>query len=267
MKLSTKLSVNLFLLLIPTLTLTLALSLINSLSLSTLQAAPLTRLASFSYTPPPPPPDRGAPGSRGEGASRSCKAGSLPLMALVPEQTLSATPGAAPITQVWGLTSTDHPRFWFAMPYAATQVSAIEFVLQNSQDQTVYRTPISVPAAPGIMAVSLPTTVNGLEPNQPYHWFFKVRAVCEPNQAATLDYVEGWIQRTPLDPGLRDRLTQSTPRQQAVLYAENGIWYDALTTLADLKLAQPDDRAIAQDWTDLLKAVGLENLADQPLLR
>lgn len=270
MKRSTRLSIKLFLPLIPALmpalTLTLALSLLSGLSGSSLQAAPLIRLASFSYTPPPPP-DRGAPGSRGEGASRGCTAGSLPLMALVPEQTLSATSGVAPITQVWGLTSTAHPRFWFAIPYASAQVSAIEFVLQNDQDQTVYRTPIPVPAAPGIIAVSLPTTVSGLEPNQPYHWFFKVRAVCEPNQTATLDYVEGWIQRTSLDPELRDRLTQSTPHQQAVLYAEHGIWYDALTTLADLKLAQPDDRAIAQDWTDLLKAVGLENLADQPLIR
>jgi Domain of Unknown Function (DUF928) len=42
----------------------------------------------------------------------------------------------------------------------------------------------------------------------------------------------------------------------------NGIWYDALTTLA-----QPEDRAIAQEWTDLLKAVGLENLATQLLIR
>jgi hypothetical protein len=187
-------------------------------------------------------------------------------MALVPEQTLSAA-GATPITQVWGLTSADHPRFWFFMPYEPTQMRAIEFVLQNSQDQTIYRTPIPAPSAPGIVSVNLPSTVSGLEMNQQYHWFFKVRAVCEPNQTMTLDYVEGWIQRTHLEQGLRDRLTQATPRQQAALYAENGIWYDALNTLAELKLTQPEDGAIAQDWTDLLKSVELEDLATQPLIR
>lgn len=269
MKLSTKPSTKLLLqsfTLTPTLTLTLALSLLSSFSLSALQAAPMPSVASIFYTPPPPP-DRGAPGSRGEGASRGCTAGSQPLMALAPEQTLSATSGAAPLTQVWGLTSTEHPRFWFSVPYDPAKVSAIEFVLQNNQDQTLYRTPIPVPSTPGIISVKLPSTVSGLETNQQYHWFLKVRAVCEPNQATTLDYVEGWVQRTRLDKELSDRLTQATLLQQAALYAENGIWYDALTTLAELKLAQPEDRAIAQDWTDLLKSVGLGNLATQPLIR
>lgn len=268
MKLSMKLLLQSFALK-PASPLILVLSLLSSFSLPTLQAAPAPTLpisvASISYTPPPPP-DRGAPGSRGEGASRGCTAGSQPLMALVPEQTLSATSNAAPITQVWGLTSTDHPRFWFFVPYNPAQISAIEFVLQDNQDQTFYRASISVPSAPGIIAVSLPSSVGELEINQQYHWFFKVRAVCESNQAPTLDYVEGWIQRTLLGQGLRDRLTQATPRQQAALYAENGIWYDALTTLAELKLAQPDDQAIAQDWIELLKAIGLEHLATQPLI-
>jgi Domain of Unknown Function (DUF928) len=236
-------------------------------SLVTLQAAPMlpSLVASISYTPPSPPPDRGAPGNRGEGASRGCAAGSQTLMALVPEQTLNVTTTAT--TQIWGLTSTDHPRFWFSVPHDPATVSAIEFVLQNAQDQTVYRTPVPVPSTPGIIAVQLPTTATGLEINQPYHWFFKVRAACEPNQAATLEYVEGWVQRTQLNPGLSDRLAQATPQQKAVLYAENGIWYDALTALAELKLARPEDRAIAQDWTALLKAVGLEKLATQPLVR
>jgi hypothetical protein len=283
MKLSMKPSVKLLLqsfALAPVLTL----SLFSSFSLSAkLQAAPPSSVVSISYMPPPPPPDRGAPGNRGEGASRGCRAGSAtgnatgnttgnaagshPLMALVPEQTLSTASDAPPTTQVWGLTSTERPRFWFSVPYDPKQVSAIEFVLQNHQDQTIYRTPIPVPSAPGIISVQLPATVGGLETNQPYHWFLKVKTMCAPNQAATLDYVEGWIERTRLDQRLSDRLTQATPQQKAALYAENGIWYDALTTLAELKLAQPEDQTIAQDWTALLKAVGLEKLATQPLLR
>jgi Domain of Unknown Function (DUF928) len=259
-------------LLLQSLRLTPVLTLIWISGLSTpLQAVPLrtSLIAAISYTPPPPP-DRGAPGNRGEGASRGCSAksgaGSQPLMALVPEQSLSPTSAAA-ITQVWGLTSTDQPRFWFSVPYDPAEVSTIEFVLQNNQDQTIYRAPVPVPSTPGIISVQLPATASKLEVNQQYHWFLKVRAVCEPNQAPSLEYVEGWVQRTQLDPSLSDRLKQATPQQQAALYAENGIWYDALTTLAELRLAQPRDRAIAQDWTALLKAVGLENLATQPLIR
>jgi hypothetical protein len=240
---------------------------LGGLSVFAFQAAPpQPNLVALSYTPPPPP-DRGAPGNRGEGASRSCTAGSQSLMALVPEQSLNAATNTAVMTQVWGLTSTAHPRLWFSVPYDAAKVSAIEFILQNDQDQTVYRTSVAVPSMPGVISVQLPVTLSGLEIDQPYHWFFKVRAVCEPNQAATLDYVEGWIQRIHLNPELVNRLAQASPQQQASLYAENGIWYDALTTLADLRLAEPENLSVAQDWTDLLRTIELENLATQPLIR
>lgn len=259
-----------------TLTCTVALSLLSSFSgTAVVQAAPLPpHLVAINYTPPPPP-DRGAPGNRGEGASRGCTAstpadttgGTSSLIALVPEQTLSAAAPVPSVTQVWGLTSTAHPHFWFFVPYTADQISAIEFVLQNDQDQVVYRTTIATPTTPGILAVPLPETANGLDLNQSYHWFFKVRVMCEPSQAPTLSYLEGWIQRTPLEQALSDRLTQASPEQQAALYAENGIWYDALTALAELKLAQPNNPAIAQAWTELLTAVGLADLTSQPFIQ
>jgi hypothetical protein len=245
-------------------TVTLALfSCFNSYFNSTVQAALPDRIA-LNYTPPPPP-NRGAPGNRGEGASRGCTINNQPLMALVPstEQTVDT----ATLTQVWGLTSVDHPSFWFHLPYDPTKLSSIEFVLQTEQDQTIYRTTVPLPATAGIMQVQLPSTINPLEPDQRYHWFFKVRASCQPNQAPMLSYVEGWVQRTRLDPALDRQIAEAAPLQKATLYAENGIWYDALTTLAELKLAAPEDQAIAQDWTNLLKAIGLENLATQPLIR
>lgn len=230
---------------------------------STIQAARSNAVA-LNYNPPPPP-NRGAPGNRGEGASRSCTVNNQPLIALVPstEQTVDA----ATLTQVWGLTSIDHPSFWFHLPYDPAQISTIEFVLQTEQDQTIYRASVPLPATAGIMQVQLPSTVDPLEPDQRYHWFFKVRTICQPNQVPMLSYVEGWVQRTRLDPALDSQIAEAAPLQKAALYAENGIWYDALTTLAELKLAAPQDQAIAQDWTDLLNAIGLGNLATQPLIR
>ncbi|GAB4201732.1 MAG: hypothetical protein Fur006_54520 [Coleofasciculaceae cyanobacterium] len=170
------------------------------------------------------------------------------------------------MTQVWGLTSNEHPRFWFYVPYESNSVRAIEFVLQDDRDETLYRTSVSIPSKVGIVGVQVPTTANPLEPNRQYHWFFKVRAACDPNQPETLEYVEGWVQRMSLDATLRDRISQASPQQRAALYAEKGIWHEALTTLSQLRRANPNDGAIAKDWTDLLKAVGLENLANQPLL-
>ncbi|BAY48635.1 hypothetical protein SAMD00079811_62610 [Scytonema sp. HK-05] len=237
-----------------------------------LQAKPtITRSAPIRFNPPPPPPDRGAPGNRGEGASRGeCAALDLPLTALVPsyKQRLSnSQEEGSTMTKVWGLTSVEQPSFWFYVPYHQSDLQAIEFVLQTDKNKTIYRTPVSVPQAPGIVRVQLQNTTTPLETNKQYHWFFKVSVVCDPKQPPTLDYVEGWVQRVNLDAALRNQLKQPSPQQQVAIYALEGIWYDALTTLAELRLASPQDPRLAEDWKSLLKVIGLEKVATQPLIQ
>jgi hypothetical protein len=225
-------------------------------------------LADISFTPPPPPPNRGAPGSRGEGASRGeCLANQQGLTALVPlyQQPQGDQGQAGDVTQVWGLTVSDRPSFWFYLPYTTEQIRSIEFVLQTNQDETLVRMPVPQPAGTGIMQVKLPDSAPPLAAGNLYHWFFKVRVVCQgqsANETATLDYVEGWIERSPTDPTIGASTVQPLSLQQAELYAEHGIWYDALTILAELRLANPADSAIATDWKNLLRSIGLENLAD-----
>jgi hypothetical protein len=225
--------------------------------------------ASIHFNPPPPPSDRGLPGNRGEGASRGdCTALGLPLTALVPsyEQRLNQDAGEATITQVWGLTSVEQPSFWFYVPYNQSSIQAIEFVLQTEQNKTIYRANVSAPPVPGIVRVQLQNTTAFLENNKLYHWFFKVRVACNPKQPVTLDYVEGWVQRVNLDVALRDQFKQLSPQQQAAIYAKNGIWYDALTTLAELLLTGSQDLGLAEDWKNLLKVIQLEKVAKKPLI-
>jgi hypothetical protein len=231
-------------------------------------AAVLLLDLSLNFTPPPPP-DRGAPGDRGEGASRGdCAASNHPLTALVPsyEQTLNSAGESIALTQVWGLTTAERPSFWFYLPYDRQWIQEIEFVLQTEQNQNLDRIPISIPATAGIIRVQIPPTASPLQPGIPYRWFFKVRVACNPAQPPTLSYVEGWVERVELDEAWNDRLRQASLLQRAELYAEQGIWYDALTTLAELHRDRPDDAAIAADWTALLRSIGLEHLATQPLL-
>jgi Domain of Unknown Function (DUF928) len=225
--------------------------------------------APIHFNQPPPPPNRGVPGNRGEGASRGdCTAFGLPLTALVPsyEQQLNQGAGETTITQVWGLTSVEQPSFWFYVPYKQSSIQAMEFVLQTDQNKTIHRADISAPPIPGIIRVQLQNTKVFLEKNKLYNWFLKVRVICNPKQAVTLDYVEGWVQRVNLDVALRDRLKQSSPQQQATIYANNGIWYDALTTLAELRLRDFQDSELTEDWKNLLKVIQLEKIATKPLI-
>ena len=77
----------------------------------------------------------------------------------------------------------------------------------------------------------------------------------------------GWVQRISPSLTLTSQLKQATPQQQATLYAQNGIWFDALTTLAEQRLANPQDARLSEDWNNLLKAVGLEKLTTTPLIQ
>ncbi|MBF2009690.1 MAG: DUF928 domain-containing protein [Chlorogloeopsis fritschii C42_A2020_084] len=231
-----------------------------------------SRSASLKFTPPPPPPDRGAAGDRGGAASRGCGIGNQSLMALVPkyEQTLSREKTEEiSITKVWGLTTAEYPTFWFFVPYQNSSIAAMEFVLKDEStqpSQTVYRTPLIIPEIPGIVSVRLPATTAPLQIGKMYHWFFKVRVKCNPQQPTKLEYVEGWVQPTNLNSAAIARLKQVTPQERIALYVENGIWYDALTALAELRIGNPKNTVLAADWTSLLKSVGLEHLAAQPLI-
>jgi hypothetical protein len=44
------------------------------------------------------------------------------------------------------------------------------------------------------------------------------------------------------------------------------IWYDELTNLAKRYLSEPENSEVKRDWVDLLKSVGLEGMAQEPVV-
>lgn len=238
-----------------------------------LQALPVNHhLTSIEFIPPPPPPDRSAAGSRSGAASRGCDAANQTVTALVPtyQQTLNqGTPAVVPITQVWGLTNTENPNFLFFVPYNASSIANIEFVLQEqtqNKSQTLYRTYVTPPESPGIISVHLPPSEGSLQVGKMYHWFFKVRVQCDQTQPTKLDYVDGWVQRINQNSTLTAQLQQATLPQKATLYAANGVWYDAIMSLTELRLSNPQNETLLAQWTTLLDSAGLEEIANQPLI-
>ncbi|MBE9199444.1 MULTISPECIES: DUF928 domain-containing protein [unclassified Nodularia (in: cyanobacteria)] len=238
-----------------------------------LQALPINHhLTSIEFIPPPPPPDRSAAGSRSGAASRGCDAANQTVTALVPtyQQTLNqGTPAVVPITQVWGLTNTENPNFLFFVPYNASSIANIEFVLQEqteNKSKTLYRTSLKPPESPGIISVNLPPSEASLQVGKMYHWFFKVRVQCDQKQPTKLDYADGWVQRINQNSTLTAQLQQATLPQQATLYAANGVWYDAIMSLAELRFSNPQNETFLAQWTTLLDSAGLEEIANQPLI-
>ncbi|MBD2206471.1 DUF928 domain-containing protein [Calothrix sp. FACHB-1219] len=221
------------------------------------------------FVPPQPPAGLSTISGRrsGMGSRNDCPAVETPLTALVPFQervtTNKQTNTSTPV-DVWGLTTSERPMFWFYVPYK--NVSA-EFVLQDSEETEIYKQEnIALTANSGVIGISLPSTVTPLEVGKTYRWFFKIR--CHQQQTTSVPiYVEGDIQRVKLNPSLEQQLQATTDlRQKIAIYAANGIWFDALTKLGQLRFANSNDASLAADWQSLLQSGNLENIAAFPLV-
>lgn len=188
----------------------------------------------------------GRPGDRTGGGSRTpCPEVDAPLTtALIPTNNL-------------GKTIAEHPTFWFYVPYSSQAAPIGEFVLQEEDGNEVYRTTFTLPKTPGLVSFSTPLAVEPLKINKSYHWYFKL--YCEAKRASTPIFVEGWVQRVERTPALTRQL-QASPTREDVVYAANGIWYDALNYLAKLRLNNPSNPTFNEEWSRLLsaKGVGLE---------
>ncbi len=213
----------------------------------------------FRFVPPLPPPDQGSPtGRRKGGASRcpECKDSNLSLTALVPGINSKSS---------LAFTVASHPTFWFYVPYALTPSSSFEFVLQDEQDNYIYKTTFTSPGTPaGIVSIPLPTKETSLEIGKQYHWTFVIHSNRQPSSYVAVD---GFVQRVAPTLKLTKQLKNMTPRERTVLYAANGIWHDALTTLASLLSAYPRDTMLTAEWVGLLQSVGLDNIATQPFVQ
>ncbi len=84
---------------------------------------------------------------------------------------------------------------------------------------------------------------------------------------STDDFVEGWVEKVELDPVIHSQLELAPPLEKISIYAENGLWYDTLASLARLRQKEPENRAIADIWNDLLQQVGLDEISQEPIVR
>jgi hypothetical protein len=220
-----------------------------------------------------PLPDNGTPtGRRRGGTGRDgCPALNTPITALVPGEETTGEVQEGNSTKsssksFLAITVAEYPSFWIYLPDLPTNLRTGEFVLQDRDGNDVYRSPITLPETPGIIGISLPSNPQySLKTDQQYHWYFKV--YCGALQKTSeYFYVDAWVQRVAMTPDLENKLKTAKSREY-VVYADNSIWYDAVTNLADLRRTDLQNAMFKDDWTDLLKAVSLQDLAQAPIIQ
>lgn len=204
-------------------------------------------LLALKFTLPP----KGAPGQRRHAGTRDGYCSSdQELIALMPGTNL-------------GLTVAERPTFWLYVPYESNRLEA-EFWLKDREENEVYQQIVALKNTPGLVKVRLPETVSPLEVEQLYSWRFSV--ICNPSNRLDDAFVEGGVERVPMSSELESQLQDKNERERIAVYAENGLWFDALTMLAERRDANLPDKALEEDWVELLQQVGLAEISDKPLV-
>ncbi len=206
-------------------------------------------------------PEGTPPGGRRTGGGRrdTCPDTTPKLTALMPETEEPAT-----VKNVWGLTTSERPTFWFYLPYTKSSGYPTEFVLLNEKSSPVYKKQISLPKQPGIINIKVPAQIPALEVNKQYRWFLSV--YCDQEKQSPPVYVEGVVSRVKLAAAIDQQLQTAQPLQRFAIYAQNGIWYQALATLIQLKQQNPQNTTIQTDWKNLLTNIGLDEIADMRII-
>jgi hypothetical protein len=133
----------------------------------------------------------------------------------------------APVTHV-GQTTLPHPSFAWFVPNI--QAVPMEFALYEFDDkrQPKLLHKLSLKSSLGIMKLSLPQHLPGLRVGKRYLW--QVQTLCNRNRPSLNVIARAEIEVVKMPQSLKTALSKKQNRSRAAdLYAEAGMWYDALS--------------------------------------
>lgn len=192
--------------------------------------------------PSNPPPNQTRPGGGlNPNSSAMCTPQNESLQALIPID--------APV-----LTASDHPTFFFYVPFGNGAVKRAEFsmLIWPGELQRHYEANILLPDSPGIVGVSLPGAPDyALEEGQNYRWYLNI--YCQDGRPQQPDLtVNGIVQRVPFTPE-RDRQGQSTSLEP---------WHDTLESAVEQLERSPDDPDAYRQLTALLQHIDADDISE-----
>ena len=192
------------------------------------------------------PPLRGAPLTRVGGGTRSFGS-ALAVNVLAPSDT--------------GHTLQEKPTiYWFASQPVDKPVEITITSTESLQDaaKPLLEITLQPPLAKGIHAFRLSDHGVALKPGVEYQWFV---AVVHNAAQRSNDVIAGGTIKRVTDSPVQAQLKQASPAQLPAIYAEAGIWYDAIDQLSRQISANQSDRQLRERRAALLEQVGLREAA------
>ncbi|AFZ53582.1 DUF928 domain-containing protein [Cyanobacterium aponinum] len=190
-------------------------------------------------------PDRGVPGARIGGATRSGDKSTV-VTAIIPPEKLA-------------LTIDDSPTIFVYLPKNDAFEANIKVVEENGKE--IYTKNFTPPNEAGVLRVKLPANIN-LEEKKLYKW--EIQLISEDDNPLTAFKLRtvGWLEKVSLPEEMQQEITTDKEWDSLNTLAEAGIWYDTLEGLALLRAENPQDNQIKKEWVELLNSVGLDSIAE-----
>jgi Domain of Unknown Function (DUF928) len=157
----------------------------------------------------------------------------------------------------YGTTLSERPTFMAYVP--ASNAHEIMFSLKDANDDMYYQMRVPVSGKAGIVAIQLPVDAPALTVGKNYHWYLAV--LIDNSMSPSTPFVDAWVQRVEATPQLQQALVQGNDLQDAEALATQGVWYDSVALLAQLRSSNPTSEAVANNWTELLNSVNLAEIA------
>jgi hypothetical protein len=209
------------------------------------------------------PPSRNRPKITIGGASRSaCIQDPKGLQPLLPQSK-------------FGLTTTDQPQLMLYLPKNKGKALLVN-LMEVGSDRPLIAKPLSFPISgnPGVVQLNLGSaSLPKLEIGKQYVW--KASLQCETTieisgeefvEVSTPVFIEGVIEPIKPDKMLRNKLKNADPKSLPRIYAEAGIWYDAIGSLYKLRHSQSANTNWQNDWESLLKSAELSEFTQAPVM-
>lgn len=191
------------------------------------------------------PPLRGAPAGRVAGGTRGVSDKLPYLCLLVPEHV--------------GLTTNDQPCLYYFMSNSTEY--PVEFtIIEKRGVYPLIESRIRSTKQPGIHAICLSDYGVRLKKGIQYRWF--VALVPDAQHRSKDALAAGAIELVDLQNDLKTRLHKSSETEIPYVYAEAGIWYDALSALSLLIKKEPRNKMLRKERASLIEQVGLERVAE-----
>ncbi len=194
----------------------------------------------FSYKVPL----RGAPATRVGGGTRSAGASAMTLKVLAPIET--------------GYTVQARPTIYWYVSETITNPVEITITGTGSLEEAavpLLEITLQAPIKQGIHALRLEEHEMSLKPDVEYQWF--VAVVKNPDQRSDDLIAGGSIKRVAATQDVQVKLNESGQAMRAAIYAESGIWYDAIDQLSKQIVSNPANRDLHEQRAALLEQVGL----------